>query len=160
MIGKTIVGVEQPTDYHAEADLILRFSDGTSARLQATGWEADGIDVTQESYVETMRRGAEAAGRREAERVERLAAEVKRREREALRASMTKPEWEAWLDEHEPGWRTGKLLSEMYEDAIRSQMQSMSLLMNRRYYDGEHTGGYSAQTFTVPIEREATSEDG
>jgi hypothetical protein len=134
MIGKTIAATSRPDRY--SDDLTLHFTDGSSALLVATGWEADGIDVTQLSYVETMRRGCELAGEREAERVRNLAAETKRKDRAALKATMTEPEWEAWLDEHEPRWRTTRLFAEQWRSMLDNQMRSYSLLLRHQSYGG------------------------
>jgi hypothetical protein len=147
MVGKTIAATSRHDRY--SDNLILHFTDGTCVLLEATGWEADGIEVTALSYAEKMRRGCKAAGEREAERVRRLAADVLLAQRAELKASMTEAAWETWLDEHEPGWRTGKLLADVYRSEIEAQIKSMSLLMNRQAYGGEAI---------IPIKREATSD--
>jgi hypothetical protein len=154
LIGKTIATARECPDWREDGDILVTFTDGTAMTLTATGYEADGINVDALSRSEKLRRAAELAGQREADRVKRLAAETLRLRREALKATMTTEQWEAWMDEHEPGWRQAKLLADMFESSIRAQMQSMSLLMRHQHYgEGDHVGGFAV----IPIEREAAS---
>jgi hypothetical protein len=152
LVGKTIIRAESTGggEYMEPTGLTLYFSDGSSVRMEPTGYEVDGIVLELDSYTGRMRRGAIAAGKREARRVERLTAEVHRRRRKAehdhAKATLTPAEFEAWKRKRDPHY----ILKQVWGEEIRKTMESQSLLFNRQVF-GEQAA--------IPVFKdEATSE--
>jgi hypothetical protein len=154
LVGKTIVRAEQTgaSEYMEPSGFTLYFDDGTSARMEPTGYEVDGIRIELDSYTGRMRRGAILAGQREARRVKRLAAEVYRRRRKAERdhakATLTPEAFEAWQRERDPHY----IMKRVWGDEIAKALNAQSVLLNRQTF-GEQA--------TIPIqsEEEAASDD-
>jgi hypothetical protein len=144
LVGKTIIRAETTGggEYMEPQGFTLYFDDGTSVRMEPTGYEADGIVLELDSYTGRMRRGAIAAGKREQRRVERLAAEVYRRRRAAERAhakaTLSPEEFEAWERERDPHY----ILKSLWGEEIRKALYSQSLLLNRQTFgEPEATSG-------------------
>jgi hypothetical protein len=155
LVGKTITAAETGAHdadygYFDESAITLRFSDGTSVVMRPTGYEADGIALELDSYTGRMRRGAKAAGWREARRVQRLADEVYRARRKAehdhAKATLSPEAFEQWKRERDPHY----IIKSIWGDEIRKALSEQSLLLNRQTFGGEQA--------VIPIKREAASD--
>lgn len=127
LIGKTIVAVEE--NEHGD-ELLLRFSDGTGARLAASGYEDADLSVTAFTADELVAHDREVARERaeaeERERVSRERAEEVRR----MRESLPEAEYEAWMDENRPGWRHLKIMADTFYAPLLENMRRQSVLLN------------------------------
>lgn len=124
LIGKTIVGAVQPTSYGG--DLYLTFSDGTHARIEGTGYEAEGVDVEAVSGKDVHEIQKQWRGHVEQARMRRLHDMLHPRDKqwlklqadEARRRRRAVPSASAF----------SRVLAHQYEGVLRDMMRAPSLL--------------------------------
>lgn len=126
LIGKTIAAAEFGA---YESEWLIEFTDGSAVMLQPEGYEAESIglsDLSPERLAELRAEKVE----REREDAERAAeAKAKHAEVERMREALPSGEFEAWMDEHRPGWRELKVLQDVWREAFSRQVYGSSPLL-------------------------------
>jgi hypothetical protein len=147
MIGKTIAHITDRAGEYEGIDIV--FTDGTALRIQGDGYETSTVTQSTLTAEDLAREAVERAEDLEEERLRDIERAKRRAADDALKATMTAAEWEAWQDEHRPGWRIGKLMKEEYKGAVLQMMRDA----NRMFYDGDHHGGFKTvgAEIVIPI---------
>lgn len=135
MIGKTIAEVIDRSADYGGIDLI--FTDGTAVRIEGDGYEDSCVTQSELTPEDRAREAREKAERLEKQRVAAIAQKAREEEEAKVKATLSPEAYEAWMDEHRPGWRFRLIMQDTWRSALLDQLQASSRMLYE--VGGAHT---------------------
>ncbi len=127
MSGKTIAEIVDRSADYGGVDII--FTDGTALRIEGEGYETSCVALSLLTPEDRLREAREKQERLEQDRLAAIRSAARKTEEDAVKASSTTKQYEAWMDEHRPGWRFALLMQQEFEGMQADQRRAYNRLL-------------------------------